>query len=976
MLWGSIDGREVQLVTLKTECLEVDICSLGAALVSVRLKVKGEWLDVVLGYESLERSVSAICGPGTAQKTVLPWYVNGGKPNFGTVVGRCANRIANGTFELDGQQFKLDTNNGSHHLHGGTKGFYAQVFDVASASEKQVTLVLTEPDGFMGYPGKVEVSVTYEVSGGELHFRYSGVSEKPTLLSMTNHAYWNLKGHKAGNVLDHILMVPASRTTAADDSLAITGELPEVAGTSLDLREPRLLQEAVNAGGPIDRNYCLDRPDGQREMMAARLVGPNKVTMEVWTDQPGLQVFTGSNIGTTGPGTWWNGKGSEWKQFGAICLEPQLWPDGVHHSHFQSPVLRPGETYSHHSWHVFSVEECFALLSGLEVPQDFGEAGLYDDLVLLLDFNSLYPSIIQEYNICFTTVDRPDENEVAKMTSEAQLLSQTREPDGTAEEGILPQVLRRLVDSRRVVKASMKSEKNPKILQVLEIRQKALKVTANSMYGCLGFQNSRFHAKPLAALITAKGREALQSTKTVVQQELQLEVVYGDTDSVFVNSKTADFQKAMHVAEQIKRAVNKRYRRLEIEIDAVFVRLMLLKKKKYAALKVVNWEKELFEQELKGLDIVRRDWCGLAKEMGEAILTKILDPKMNKEESIEWVHQFLSEQAKNMDGGQVPLDKFVITKGLTKDPKDYPDAKKQPHVQVALRLLSRGKQVRPGQEIGYVVCDTSGEGHEGKSLLAERARDPHEMQLDPTLRLDMTWYKKHQVHPIIARILGVVEGTSPGRIAECLGMDAAIFAQVVQHEEGEGLDFISQYMDADPNALFDRSLRYKNFGSILDGVKCKKCGGRTPWQQLLTPSTGEEAQQAPPFTCKDCHAQIQPGAARNQWHQQLRRLVKQHCEGWVQPADQVAGTDKTRRANKGDNLVSEQTVRKELQFAAHLCESAGLRIAEEDAALQTALARMKKDADAWMKIGCQHFIDCGQMFGAIFGKPLLGTLHQ
>lgn len=339
MLWGSIDGREVQLVTLKTECLEVDICSLGAALVAVRLKVRGEWLDVMLGYESLER------------------YVNGGKPNFGTVVGRCANRIANGTFELDGQQFTLDTNNGSHHLHGGTKGFYSQVFDVASVSEKQTTLVLTEPDGFMGYPGKVEVSVTYEVSGGELHFRYSGISDKPTLLSMTNHAYWNLKGHKAGNVLDHILMVPASRTTAADDSLAITGELPEVAGTSLDLREPRLLQEAVSAGGPIDRNYCLDRPDGQREMMAARLVGPNKVTMEVWTDQPGLQVFTGSNIGTTGPDTWWKGKGSEWKQFGAICLEPQLWPDGVHHSHFESPVLRPGQTYKHHSWHVFSVEE-------------------------------------------------------------------------------------------------------------------------------------------------------------------------------------------------------------------------------------------------------------------------------------------------------------------------------------------------------------------------------------------------------------------------------------------------------------------------------------------------------------------------------------------------------------------------------------------------------------------------------------------
>eukprot|EP00931_Biecheleriopsis_adriatica_P065371 TRINITY_DN39901_c0_g1_i1.p1 TRINITY_DN39901_c0_g1~~TRINITY_DN39901_c0_g1_i1.p1 ORF type:complete len:340 (+),score=71.17 TRINITY_DN39901_c0_g1_i1:56-1075(+) len=339
MLWGSAHGKDVHLVTLKSEILEVDICSLGAALVAVRLKVRGEWLDVVLGYESLDR------------------YVNGGKPNFGTAVGRCANRIANGTFELDGTTFTLDKNNGSHHLHGGTDGFYSQVFEVASVTEKQVTLTLTEPDGAMGYPGKVDVSITYEVCDGELHFRYSGVTDKPTLLSMTNHAYWNLKGHQAGNVLDHVLMVAASRTTATDDSLAITGELPEVAGTPLDLRAPRLLQEAVDAGGPIDRNYCLDRPSEGGEMLAARLVGPNKVTMEVWTDQPGLQVFTGSNIASAGPASWWHGKGCEWKQFGAVCLEPQLWPDGVHQSHFQSPVLRPGETYKHHSWHVFSVEE-------------------------------------------------------------------------------------------------------------------------------------------------------------------------------------------------------------------------------------------------------------------------------------------------------------------------------------------------------------------------------------------------------------------------------------------------------------------------------------------------------------------------------------------------------------------------------------------------------------------------------------------
>mmetsp|Transcript_105645 Transcript_105645/g.297168 ORF Transcript_105645/g.297168 Transcript_105645/m.297168 type:complete len:340 (-) Transcript_105645:171-1190(-) len=338
MLWGTVGGKDVHLVTLKTDRLEVDVCSLGAALVSVRLRVNGEWLDVVLGYESLER------------------YVDGGKPNFGTAVGRCANRIANGTFELDGETYELDRNNGDHHLHGGTQGFFSQVFDVASASETRVVLTLVEPDGAMGYPGEVRVAVTYELRGGELHFEYSGVTDKPTLLSMTNHAYWNLKGHQAGNVLDHSLMVVASRTTATDATLAITGELDEVAGTFLDLRTPKVLQEAIDAGGPIDRNYCLDVPEGGEPMLAARLVGPNKVTMEVWTDQPGLQVFTGGNIASAGPSSWWHGKGAEWQQFGAVCLEPQLWPDGVHQHHFKSPVLRPGETYRHHSWHVFSVE--------------------------------------------------------------------------------------------------------------------------------------------------------------------------------------------------------------------------------------------------------------------------------------------------------------------------------------------------------------------------------------------------------------------------------------------------------------------------------------------------------------------------------------------------------------------------------------------------------------------------------------------
>ncbi|CAK9111864.1 unnamed protein product [Durusdinium trenchii] len=587
------------------------------------------------------------------------------------------------------------------------------------------------------------------------------------------------------------------------------------------------------------------------------------------------------------------------------------------------------------------------------------KAGLYDDFVMLLDFNSLYPSIIQEHNICFTTVDRPDENEVAKLATEAQLLAKTH-ADGMADEGILPQVLRRLVDSRRQVKAAMKAEKNPKLLQVLEIRQKALKLTANSMYGCLGFQHSRFHARPLAALITAMGREALQSTISVVNQELQLDVVYGDTDSVFVNTKTSNFQQAMQIGEQIKRSVNKRYKKLEIEIDGVFVRLMLLKKKKYAAMKVLNWEEQIFEKEFKGLDIVRRDWCGLAKEMGEAILMRILDTKSNQEESLHWVHQYLADKSKEMDDGKVSLDKFIITKGLTKDPKDYPDAKTQPHVQVALRLISRGKHVRPGQEIGYVICNPTGDGT-AKDLLAERARHPHDVQTDQSLSLDIAWYKKQQVHPLVSRILAVVEGTSSARLAECLGIDSTRFCQVVRAEEnGDVMESCMPSMATDLNAIFDRKLRFNGFPSVLQGVKCKSCSVTTKWEQFLLGESSSKAQQA--FRCAACQTPVDAKVVRNLWFMQLRRLVKEHGEGWVQP-EESSCIEKTRRLNKGQNLVSEKTVYAELEFATHLCECARERAEENDSVNET-IQKMNKDASCWLGFNSWNWLDLKHIFGS------------
>mmetsp|Transcript_83678 Transcript_83678/g.249736 ORF Transcript_83678/g.249736 Transcript_83678/m.249736 type:complete len:1455 (+) Transcript_83678:118-4482(+) len=595
------------------------------------------------------------------------------------------------------------------------------------------------------------------------------------------------------------------------------------------------------------------------------------------------------------------------------------------------------------------------------------KVGLYDEFVMLLDFNSLYPSIIQEHNICFTTVDRPDETQVVKCSTEADLIGKTHLPDGTTEEGVLPQVLRRLVESRRDVKSAIKSERNPQRLQTLEIRQKALKLTANSMYGCLGFQNSRFYAKPLAALITAKGREALQNTITVVQQELQLDVVYGDTDSVFVNTKTADHDQAMQAAQHIKRSVNKRYKRLEIEIDAVFARLMLLKKKKYAAIKVVDWTKKTFEREFKGLDIVRRDWCGLAKEIGELVLTKVLEE--GKEDSVHWVHNYLAEKAQEMDEKRVPLERYVITKGLTKDPKDYPDAKNQPHVQVALRLMERGKAVRPGQEIAYVICEITGEGP--KASLADRARHPHEFSLDPTLRVDIEWYKKQQVHPLVSRLLGPVESTDPARVAECLGMDASRFAQAAAaRAAADGADVEMEYASAasaDVTALFDRKVRWKEFQSTLPGISCAKCQKLVDWKQLLQPQVWEADSLDALFRCGECKEPVNPRRAQNLLTMQLRKLMKEHCEGWVQCPDENV-IEKTRRVNRGQNLTSERMVLRELEFMQFLCEAEEGYSGQDRRGCRDAAKGMAQTIRWLLDCNGYNWVDCAQIFGGIFGQ--------
>lgn len=399
----------------------------------------------------------------------------------------------------------------------------------------------------------------------------------------------------------------------------------------------------------------------------------------------------------------------------------------------------------------------------------------------------------------------------------------------------------------------------------------------------------------------------------------------------------------------------------------MFVRLMLLKKKKYAAIKVVDWNKKTFEREFKGLDIVRRDWCGLAKEIGEQVLTKVLEE--GKEDSVHWVHNYITEKAQEMDEKRVRLEQYVITKGLTKDPKDYPDAKNQPHVQVALRLQERGKAVRPGQEIAYVICEAAGEGP--KVSLADRARHPHEFSLDPSLRVDVDWYKKQQVHPLVSRLLGPVESTDPARIAECLGMDSSRFVQAAAAHAAAGnaeteMEYASA-VNADVNALFDRKIRMKEFQSTLPGVACLKCQKQVAWKQLLQPQVWEADGLNALFRCNECSEPVNARRAQNLLTMQLRKLLKDHCEGWVQCLDENC-IEKTRRTNRGQNLTSERMVLRELEYMQYLCEAEEAYSGQDKRGCRDASKGMAQTVRWLLDCNGYNWVNCSQIFGGIFGQ--------
>ncbi|KAK7406532.1 hypothetical protein VNO78_08159 [Psophocarpus tetragonolobus] len=514
--------------------------------------------------------------------------------------------------------------------------------------------------------------------------------------------------------------------------------------------------------------------------------------------------------------------------------------------------------------------------------------GLYDKYILLLDFNSLYPSIIQEYNICFTTVERSLDGSFPRLPS-----SKTT--------GVLPEVLKNLVDRRKMVKSWIKNEKrknekaDPIKVQQLDIQQQALKLTANSMYGCLGFSNSRFYAKPIAELITSQGREILQSTVDLVQNNLNLEVIYGDTDSIMIYSGLDDIEEANKIAVKVIQEVNKKYTCLEIDLDGLYKRMLLLKKKKYAAVKLLFKDGTPYEViERKGLDIVRRDWSLLAKELGDFCLSQILSGG-SCEDVVESIHNSLIKVQEEMRNGQVALEKYVITKTLTKPPEAYPDAKNQPHVLVAQRLKQQGypSGCSVGDTIPYIICYEQGGSSGSAAGIAQRARHPDELKREQgTWLIDIDYYLSQQIHPVVSRLCASIQGTSPERLADCLGLDSSKF----HHKSSEALNYDS----ASPFlSVADDEERYRGCEPLV--FSCPSCSGTLDCPPvfksicLLVSETTSVATEESDYNfwrklcCSKCPGDVKISSAMiaNQVKRQAERFVLMYYRGLLMCDDET-----------------------------------------------------------------------------------------
>jgi aldose 1-epimerase len=340
------DGRDVDLYTLtNANGMVAKITTYGGTLTELWAPDRnGQMEDIVLGFDTVE-----------PYETISPY--------FGSTVGRYGNRIGKGTFTLDGREYTLATNNDQNHLHGGLKGFDKVVWKADPfQNESGVGLKLRYLSADMeeGYPGNLDVTVTYTLTNkNELKIDYLAKTDKPTIVNLTNHAYFNLAGQGDGKILDHQLMINADAFTPVDDGLITTGEIRPVEGTPFDFREFTAIGKRIDAddqqikfGGGYDHNWVLNKNNGGMTLAAKVFEPTSGRLMEIYTDEPGVQFYAGNFL----DGTITGKMGKVYPHRSGLCLETQHYPDSPNKPNFPPVTLRPGQTYKTTTVHKFSTK--------------------------------------------------------------------------------------------------------------------------------------------------------------------------------------------------------------------------------------------------------------------------------------------------------------------------------------------------------------------------------------------------------------------------------------------------------------------------------------------------------------------------------------------------------------------------------------------------------------------------------------------
>jgi aldose 1-epimerase len=339
-----IDGKETFLRVLTNRTgAELAVTNYGARIVALMVPDKnGKLTDVVTGHPSIDE------------------YVTSEEPYFGAVCGRYGNRIAKGRFTLDGAGYKLAVNNGPNHLHGGIRGFHAVVWDMEQKDARTVELTYVSADGEEGFPGTLKTTVTYMLTDeNEVVITYCAVTDKPTVLNLTNHSYFNLSGAGSPTVDDHVLTIRADYYLPVDDTSIPFGPKAEVEGTPMDFRTPHEVGERIRddfeqlvTGRGYDHTYILsDREEGEL-VFAVRCISPETgIALEVFTTEPGVQLYTGNWM----TGGFAGKHGRRYPRQSAVCFETQHFPDSPNQPDYPTTVLRPGEVFDSTTVFKFSV---------------------------------------------------------------------------------------------------------------------------------------------------------------------------------------------------------------------------------------------------------------------------------------------------------------------------------------------------------------------------------------------------------------------------------------------------------------------------------------------------------------------------------------------------------------------------------------------------------------------------------------------